>query len=104
MARFPLRARDSKNGRLVGGIKWGPHKFILRTLMDLGSATLILEYIPCIDTMMERPKLPGPFRPPRRCPLRSSANTPQDDLYGCSTRIEASLSSLTDPPFFVTIP
>lgn len=36
MARFPLKARDAENGALIGGISWGTHKFILRTLMDLG--------------------------------------------------------------------
>lgn len=36
MAAFPLQARDGENGTLKDGINWGTHKFILRTLMDLG--------------------------------------------------------------------
>ncbi|KAF8319677.1 S-adenosyl-L-methionine-dependent methyltransferase [Clavulina sp. PMI_390] len=36
MARFPLKARDGANGALVGGIKWGTHKWIMRMFLDLG--------------------------------------------------------------------
>lgn len=35
MARFPLKAWD-ENGILKGGIEFGTHKFIVRTLLDLG--------------------------------------------------------------------
>lgn len=36
MARFPVRGKDVKDGKIEGGVKWGIHKFILRTLLDLG--------------------------------------------------------------------
>ncbi|KAF8317753.1 S-adenosyl-L-methionine-dependent methyltransferase [Cantharellus anzutake] len=36
MARFPLQGKDAKNGKIEGGISWGVHKFVIRTLLDLG--------------------------------------------------------------------
>lgn len=42
MARFHLKAVDGENGALIGGIEWGPHKYIIRTLMDLGYVSSVI--------------------------------------------------------------
>lgn len=36
MSRFRLKARDMNVGVVEGGVEWGNHKFIVRTLIDLG--------------------------------------------------------------------
>lgn len=35
MATFPLRGKEV-DGKVIGGVEWGTHKFILRTFLDLG--------------------------------------------------------------------